>query len=123
MKGLTLEEVKSEIRRIDPGIKENDDGFSVAMVLISAAFSVGPEVAALVRFTGYTQAFICDIARRMKATKLWNEEGVETEHWFDGDNWTSGIWTDSLVAQGLLEACRRDNGDWEYRAIRETIVQ
>jgi hypothetical protein len=118
MEDLTLEQIKSEVRHLDPALKEDHPAFSTAVVLIAAAFAVGPEIDELVLFTGYPEAIISEIARRMRASGLWSEQGVETEHWFRGDDsWTAGIWADALVAQIFFEVRRGDDGVLKYRAI------
>ena len=62
---------------------------------------------------------MADISRRMHESGLWANGEVNAGHWFDGDTrWTVGLWTDVLVAEGLLVARRRDYGQWEYLARR-----
>ena len=110
--------IKEEIQRLDPALSRDDLGFHTAVVLLPAVLVVGPDIDRLVAFTGYSRSFVADISRRMHESGLWANGEVNADHWFEGDKVTAGLWVDCLVAEGLLVARRREDGQWEYRARR-----
>ena len=48
MKIVSVDEIKEEVQLLDPNLDEDDDGFQVAVVLMSAAFVTGPNTEGLV---------------------------------------------------------------------------
>jgi hypothetical protein len=114
-----LEHVKIGIRELDPAIDPESPGFRTAVVLMAAAFVVGPHVDLLVQFTGYSMTFVANIARRMRAYELWSDDEVCTEYWFEGDRITAAFWfwSDCLVADGLLRIDRDEDGERLYTAV------
>jgi hypothetical protein len=112
-----LEHIKLGIRELDPNLDPESPEFRTAVVLMAAAFVVGPRVDFLVQFTGYSMTFVAKIARRMRAYELWSDDEACTEGWFEGDRITVMFWTHCLVADGLLHIDRDENGERLYTAI------
>jgi hypothetical protein len=124
MNGLSLEEIKKEIQQLDPGLDPHDEStFRTAVVLLAAAFATGPDTERLTTFTGYPGSFVIAISQRMRHFGLWTDREVHAAHWFKGDKWTPGLWMDSLVAQGLMLVRRREDGEWEYRALKQGLSE
>jgi hypothetical protein len=115
VKKVSVDEIKEEVQRLDPNKNEDEHGFQVAVVLMSAAFVTGPDTETLAAFTGYRASFIAEISRRMHQAGKWRDGFVRTDHWFNGEKWTVGFWIDTLVAEGFLLARQRNDGKWEYR--------
>lgn len=118
MKGKSLEQIKDEVRRVNPFALEEEPDPQIATVLIAAAFFVGPHIDRLATFTGYPRSFIADISCRMHDSGLWAEGKVFFEHWFGDDlKWTEfGLIPDCLVAEGLQVAWRpAEYESWKYQ--------
>jgi hypothetical protein len=94
---------------------EDEYGFKAAVVLMSAAFVTGPSTEGLVASTSYPASLVAEILRRMRQAGIWRNGSVPTDHWFQGEKWTPGFWSDTLVAEGFLVARQRHYGKWEYR--------
>jgi hypothetical protein len=110
-----LDAIKEQIRILDPELPEDDPGFQIAVVLLAAWLVTGPDIDGLFAFTGYSREMVSDISKRMHEARLWESGRVKTDHWFDGDRWTVGMWIDTLVAEGLLIPRQREDGETEYR--------
>lgn len=117
MKNAKLDVIKRDVQRLDSALNQNEFGFQAAVLLMSAAFVTGPDTESLATFTGYEPSLVAEISVRMHQAGLWRAGAVNSDHWFRGEKWTAGIWTDSLVAEGLVLAQQRDDGQWEYRAL------
>ena len=123
MKNVSVDVIKKEVQLLDPTLDQNDFGFRAAVVLMSAAFVTGPDTGSLAAFTGYPASLVAEISGRMYQTGLWRDDAVMSDHWFDGEKWTVGIWTDSLVAEGVLRAWQKEDGEWKYRVVEKRDVQ
>lgn len=119
MKNASLDVIKREVQQLDPVLDQNDFGFRAAVVLMSAAFVTGADTESLAAFTGYPPSLVAEISGRMHQAGLWRDGTVYSDHWFRGEKWTPGIWTDCLVAEGLMLARQRKDGQWEYRALNK----
>jgi len=112
-----LEHIKISIQELDPTVDPESSEFRTAFVVMAAAFVVGPRVDFLVQFTGYSMTFVANIARRMRANELWNDDEVCAEGWFEGGGFIVMFWSHCLVADGLLQVDRDENGERLYTAI------
>jgi hypothetical protein len=109
-----LEHVKIGIRELDPELDPESPEFRTAVILMAAAYLVGPDVDLLVQFTGYPMSVVSDIAHRMRANGLWSDVQARTEGWFEGDKVTGVFWLDCLVADGEVYVERAANGEELY---------
>jgi hypothetical protein len=105
-----LEHVKLGIQELRPELDPESPMFRTAVILMSAAYCVGPHVDLIVQFTGYSIAFVGDISDRMRAYRLWSEEKVCTDYWFNGDTISAVFWVDCLLAAGLAYVERTADG-------------
>jgi len=112
-----LEHVKLGIQELDPDLDPKSQEFRTAVILMAAAYMVGPRIDLLVAFTGYPLPHVAEISRRMRANGLWSDVGVSTAGWFEGDRVTGVFWADCLVADGLVHVERTEEGEEEYSAI------
>jgi hypothetical protein len=102
------------------GGDETDVGYQTAIVML-AAMAEGTDVKRLSRLTNYPESFIESIAWNARRAELWSREGPHYDHWFDGDLVRSEAFCcDVLVAQGLFRRKRNDEGEWLYRAVKES---
>jgi hypothetical protein len=112
-----LDHVKIGIQELDPELEPESRDFRTAVILMAAAFVVGPHVDRLVQFTGYSMTFVADIARRMQASGLWADGKVRIDNWFDGASVTMAFWADCMVADGVLHLDRTADGEESYEMI------
>ena len=96
----TLDELKQTIHELDPELKETDDYFKSALVLLTALY-VGPRVVAVSKFTGLPRQFVRERAARLRDSKVWVKGATQGE-WRDPDNGGIAFWMDVAVAEGLL---------------------
>jgi hypothetical protein len=76
----------------------------------------GPDINALVAFTGYLRKVITDVSGRMRAAGLWEADFVHDEDLWEGEELRlAGLVLNGLVASGQLVASRRADGQWLYR--------
>jgi hypothetical protein len=77
--------VKETVREYFPSAREDDIGFQGAVVLI-AGLVAGTNVENLTALTGYPREFVAHISFRARSARLWVNERVCYEHWFEGDS-------------------------------------
>lgn len=111
--------IKTELKGLDPALEENDsdDIYRTGVLLLAAHWTTGADLEALIRFTGYTRAFVANVYSRMLKAGLWEENGiVHTEHWKQ-DNFylTAVFWADVLVGSGEVIAEPTGNSEFRYR--------
>jgi hypothetical protein len=116
-----LDETKATVQELDPDLDPTDPKFHTAVILMAATFVVGPRVDLLVEFTGYSVMVVAQIARRMRECSLWGEGEVDTDDWLDGEKILDMyFWLHRLVADGLVQANRTEDGKMLYSAIKTT---
>jgi hypothetical protein len=109
-------DLKKLIRELDPEMNPESADFRTAAILLAAAYLVGPDVDRLVQFTGYSRTFVADIAQRMRAYGLWSDDGVRTDHWWNGDQIAVAFWLDCLVGDGQIYMEHAKDGEELYTA-------
>jgi len=109
-----LEHVKLGIQELEPDLDPQSREFRTAVILMAAAYMVGPRIDLLVAFTGYPLPYVAVTARRMQASGLWADGKARTDDWFDGDKVAGGFWLDCLVADGLVYVERTEDGEELY---------
>jgi hypothetical protein len=112
-----FEHVKLGILELDPDLDPQSQKFRTAVILMAAAYMVGPRIDLLLSFTGYPLPFVAEISRRMRENDLWSDDGVATDGWFEGDKVAVGFWLDCLVAEGLVYVERTEDGEALYGTI------
>ena len=121
MSDLKLDEIEQELKKLDPELDPLGPAFQSAVVLMAAAFVTGPNLAHLAFFTGYPYGFVSKISQRMHLAHLWENGEAKSDHWFHGDQWALGFWTDTLVAEGLMVTRIRRDGKLEYGCEQSTL--
>lgn len=99
---VTLEEIRAEVKRLDPNLEEEDPAFVAAVCMLSA-LEVGAYAVRVEKFTGYTYRRVTTIARRLTESGVWR--GGKTHHsgWDDKDTGGIAFWSDVCVATGKLK--------------------
>jgi len=98
---MTLEEIRLEVKRLDPELTENGDAFNTAVILLSALV-VGAEQRRIAKFTGIPISTIRPLATRLRKAKIW-VGGTTCCNWFVEPNGAMSFWMDVCVAEGLVE--------------------
>jgi hypothetical protein len=106
-----LQEIKAAIQDLDPQLDRKSREFRLPVILMAAAFVVGPDIDRLASFTGYSRTFVAAVSHRMQACGRWANGNVCTDDWFDGDRVTAALWLDCLVADGTVEMGQTDDGE------------
>ena|GEM_PF-7054342 len=102
MAKYTVSDVRKEVRRLDPKLKEDDRAFWAATVMLSALV-VGANVRRLARFTGYGPEFIWSVRDNLRRGGIWRRDGRTRCEWGDPKNGGVAFWIDVAVAMGYLE--------------------
>lgn len=110
-----LEQLKAANQELAPDFDPESPEFRTAVILMAAAYLLGPRVDLLVQFTGYPLTVVADIAHRMRTYGLWRDSEVRTEGWWEDDRLTGAFWADCLVAQGLMYVTRARRLSAVYR--------
>jgi len=97
----TLGDVKAEVRRMDPVLDEDDEGFKAATVLLASVI-VGQNQQKLVKFTGYRNTLIAKFAANLRRSGVWQKGKMADSGWFEKDGGTA-FWLDVCIARGLLK--------------------
>ena len=98
---MKLEEIKGEVKRLDPKLKVTDEAFFVATVLL-AALQVGAERKKVAEFLGVTEKRIAKYAKNLEKSGVW-KDGKTSCEWFDKECSGVAFWLDVAVAEGLVE--------------------
>lgn len=117
MRDKRMADIERLVRNYDPTLDRHDPAFECVAVAFVALFYTGPEVRALVRFTGYLEKTVTDVKNRMCASGLWERGIVHDEDIWSGTEMGAdpcGLAVMALVAQGRFIARRRADGTWLY---------
>jgi hypothetical protein len=107
-KEWTIERVRREVKRMNPALDEENDGFAAAVVLISSVI-LGPNVRRIARFTGYSRCRVAEWGRRLRENGIWQGDRVGAAGWFEEDGGLE-FWLHVAVAQGLLRMVDASSG-------------
>ena len=103
-----LEHVKLAILELEPDLDATSQDFRTAVILMAAAFIVGPRIACswlspVIRGRPWLRS-LAGCGRT-----VFGEDGVRAYDWFDGDKVTGAFWMDCLVADGVLHIERSED--------------
>lgn len=99
-KQLTVNDLKKEIRRMDPNLKPTDESFDTAVILLASTI-VGPNVLSVSRYTGIATPEVAKRAKNFRESKVWSGKKVRAGEWFDKDGGIA-FWLDVSVGDGML---------------------
>jgi hypothetical protein len=72
----------TNVWNIDPTLAEDSSTFQTAMILFASEF-VGPWSKGIAIFLGYPRAIVEAVAARLYEGKIWGNDEVRCEKWFD----------------------------------------
>lgn len=101
MPDLTLDEIKAEVRAMDPKL-EDDDFFKTAVLLLSAAF-YGANINQMVEFTDLPLEFVAPRFERLIDSGVFQADGMVCAEWLDDEIGGISFWLDVLAAEGMVE--------------------
>jgi hypothetical protein len=101
MAKVTFGRIRRELKRIDPGLTEGTDDWTVAALLLSSA-SVGPNLRRLAKFAGMPRRVVRPWAQKFRQKGLWHGARVADSGWFEKDGGIAFA-LDCCVARGLVE--------------------
>jgi len=90
-----------EVKRLDPKIKEKDEAFFIATILLSS-LQVGANAKEIAEFLKVPIKRIKPYERRLRQSKIWVKGQVGCD-WFDKKTGTISFWCDVGVAQGYIK--------------------
>jgi len=96
-----LQSMKEDVWKMDATLAENSYPFQAAMVLLASEL-VGPYIDRIATFLGYIPSLVEVIAARLCEARIWEDDQVLSEPWFDPQKGKVAFLLDVLVAQGLL---------------------
>lgn len=96
-----LRQVIKEVKALDSNLKEEDETFKVAVIVMSSCI-VGPNIQRLSKFTKYPRHYIAPLAKRLRKNGVWVKGKIRCE-WFEEEAGGIAFWLDVGVAQGLIE--------------------
>lgn len=97
---VTLEQIRQEVKRLDPNLPEDIETFQHAVLLLSALV-VGADVMKLATFTGYKLEWIQQVDTRLRRAGIW--KGKQTAANWAGEDGGLEFWMDVCVAEGTIE--------------------
>jgi hypothetical protein len=98
----TLDEVKAELRRIDPSLTDDHRCFKTALFLVAAKLGVGQSDVALHRFTGFSRGWLIRRIKNLKKAGIWRE-GTDTHRWYDEGFGAVELRLDVRAAEGEVD--------------------
>jgi hypothetical protein len=99
---MDLSWVKKEVHRLDPSLKEDDESFKIAVILMSSVI-IGANIKRLAIFTHYSRNYIAKIGVYFRKNEVWKNGKVCAGEWFEKDSGGIAFWMDVAVGQGYLE--------------------
>jgi hypothetical protein len=98
---MTLDEIKTELRRMDPeGFDEKEESTQAQIVMI-AALEVGQNIRKLHEFTGVPSPSISKFAHNLRKNGIW-KNGKTRADWLDEKDGGTAFILDTLVATGMM---------------------
>lgn len=99
---MTLNQIKNIIKSLDPPIKEYEEGFKCAIVLLSCT-EKPPRIKDIVEFTNIERPLVAKYMRNFKANKFFTSTGkINHSGWFDKDTGGIAFYCDVNVGLGYL---------------------
>lgn len=98
----TLDQVKAEVRRIDPTLGEEHRYFKTALFLVAAKMGVGQSDVALHRFTGFSRGWLIRRIKNLKKAGIWRN-GTDTHRWNDEGFGAVELRLDVRTAEGEVD--------------------
>jgi hypothetical protein len=99
-----LARVGAILKKMDPNLKPNDEGYKAAAVLL-ASVNVGPDQERIAKALGYPRSLVSRFSSNLRKCGVWRNGKVYAD-WDDPETGGCAFWLDVCVALGLLERSR-----------------
>ena len=103
---MTLDELRAEVKRLDPKLAEDKPAFETAIMLLASA-QLGPDVNAIADFMGIEAASLEERAGQLRKAGIWTDDALNVE-WWDEEAGTVAFWLDVCVAEGYVARKQRE---------------
>ena len=87
-----LKIIERHVSALDPVLEPSDDGFRLAVLLVSAVFVTGPWVEPLVKLTGYPPELVSQACNNLRAVGLWTDKVMFVPWVNDDDTYNAMLW-------------------------------
>jgi hypothetical protein len=101
-----LRSMKEDVWKMDATLAEDSYPFQAAMVLLISEL-VGPYADRIATFLGYIPSLVEVIAARLCQARIWENDEVRSEPWFDPQKGGIAFLLDVMVAEGVLTVDNR----------------
>lgn len=88
------------VKEMDPNLKEDDEGFKAAMVLVGAA-QVGTSAEKIAERTGLPRSLVRKYVKRARQQRIFQRDQIACD-WFDEEHGGVAFWLDVCVLRGLM---------------------
>lgn len=100
---MTLNKIKNIIKSLDPKIKESDEGYKCAIVLL-ACTETPHRIKDIVEFTKIEKPLVEKYMRNFRANKLITSSGkINHSGWFDEETGALAFYCDVNIGLGYLQ--------------------
>ena len=79
MRNPAMKSIEAYVRRLDPSFQRHDSTFEFMVIALVAAAITGPDVDAIIAFTGYLRGEVERTANQLIAAGLWQDGVVITD--------------------------------------------
>jgi hypothetical protein len=122
IKQAALQSMKEDVWKMDPALAEDSSAFQAAMILLASEL-VGPWSDRIATFLGYPPALVEVAAARLYEARIWENDVVHCEKWFDSEKGRLAFVVDLMVAQGMLiRRWSEEDQQFAYRAIDMPVI-
>ena len=97
---MTLDELRAEVKRLDPKLAEDSPSFETAIMLLASA-QLGPDVGSIADFMGVEAASLEERAKHLREARVWDGDMLNVQ-WWDETSGTVAFWLDVCVAEGYV---------------------
>jgi hypothetical protein len=117
IKQTALQSMKEDVWNMDATLAEDSSIFQTAMILFASEL-VGPWSDLISTFLGYPPALVQAVAARLYEARIWENDEVRSEKWFDPEKGGLAFMVDLMVAEGMLiRRWSEEDQQFAYRAI------
>jgi len=96
-----LQGMRRDVRNMNETLHEDSYSFQAAMVLFASEL-VGPYTDRIATFLGYPSSLVQLMAARLQEAKIWQDDHVHCDSWFDPEKGAVAFMLDLMVAEGQL---------------------
>ena len=115
-----LEGMRRDVRDMNETLEEDSYSFQAAMVLFASEL-VGPYSDRIATFLGYPLGLVQLMAARLQEAKIWQDDHVHGESWFDPEKGAIAFMLDLMVAEGqLVRRWSEEKKQYSYHASDKT---